>query len=154
MESRPSGAHQHLVRVTWGDCDPAMIVYTGRLPCFALDAINGWWEHQLDGDGWFQMEIDRNVGTPFVRLEMDFRHPVTPRHNLICYVWPVHLGNTSVAFRVDGMQDGVVCFSSRSVNVFTAADTFTKRTPPEELRQVVEREMALVAADSSVHVDE
>ena len=148
MEPRPDNTHQHSVRVTWGDCDPAKIVYTARLPWFALAAINGWWETHLDGDGWFQMEIDRNVGTPFVRLEMDFLRPVTPRHDLLCHVWPVHLGTTSIAFRVDGEQDGRVCFSSRSVNVFTSADTFEKRQPPDELRQIVER--ALPAADNPI----
>ena len=79
MDPRPAGAICHKINVTWGDCDPARIVYTGRLPWFALDAINGWWEVQLGGDGWFQLEVDRNLGTPFVRLEMDFAarsHPV------------------------------------------------------------------------------
>jgi len=104
MEARPAGAHVHDIRVTWGDCDPAKIAYTGRLPWFALDAINGWWETHLGGDGWFQMELDRNVGTPFVRLEMDFKSPVTPRHRLNCHVWPVRLGETSITFRVDGVQ--------------------------------------------------
>ena len=137
MEPRPPSAHIHAIRVTWGDCDPARIAYTGRLPWFALDAINGWWERHLGGDGWFQMELDRNVGTPFVRLEMDFVKPVTPRHRLICHVWPVKLGETSITFRVDGVQDGAVCFATRTVSVFIAADKFTKRTPPEDIRAVV-----------------
>ncbi len=139
MEPRPPSAHEHKINVTWGDCDPAKIVYTARLPWFALDAINGWSEAHLDGDSWFQMELDRNVGTPFVRLEMDFHHPVTPRLALICHVWPEKLGETSITFRVDGMQDGKHCFSSRSVNVFTTADAFRKRMPPEELRNIVEK---------------
>ena len=95
----------HEIRVTWGDCDPARIAYTGRLPVFALDAINAWWEAHLDGDGWFQLELDRNVGTPFVNLAMDFRSPVTPRHRLMCHVWPQRLGEKSITFRVDGYQN-------------------------------------------------
>lgn len=141
METRPGTTHQHILGITWGDCDSAKIVYTARLPWFALDAINSWWEKQLGGDGWFQMEIDRNVGTPFVRLEMDFCSPVTPRHDLVCHVWPVHPGNTSVAFRVDGEQDGNICFSSRSVNVFTTASTFTRQPPPDEIRRIIQREL-------------
>lgn len=34
--------HIHDIRVTWGDFDPARIACTGRLPWFALDAINAW----------------------------------------------------------------------------------------------------------------
>ena len=44
MEDRPDNAHRHVIRVTWGDCDPARIAYTGRLPVFALEAIDaGVW---------------------------------------------------------------------------------------------------------------
>ena len=32
----------HEIRVGWGDCDPAKIAYTGRLPAFALEAIDAW----------------------------------------------------------------------------------------------------------------
>lgn len=142
MDPRPASAHQHHINVSWGDCDPAKIVYTARLPWFALDGINAWWEAHLGGDGWFQMELDRNVGTPFVRLEMDFLHPVTPRHPLICYVWPEKLGETSITFRVNGEQDGKLCFSSRSVSVFIIADEFRKRTPPEDIRSIIEQSMS------------
>lgn len=136
MQPRPDNVYQHEIRVTWGDCDPAKIVYTGRLPWFALDAINGWWEEHLGG-GWFQMELDKNVGTPFVKLEMDFSRPVTPRHRLICHVWPARLGETSIEFRVDGEQDGKLCFSMRSVSVFIVADKFQKQSPPQSIRDLV-----------------
>jgi hypothetical protein len=67
MDPRPRGAICHKINVTWGDCDPARIVYTGRLPWFTLDAINGWWERQLGGDGWYQLDVDRNLARAFGR---------------------------------------------------------------------------------------
>lgn len=142
MEPRPDNAHAHVIRVTWGDCDPAKIVYTARLPWFALDAINGWWEAHLDGDGWFQMELDRNLGTPFVRLEINFHHPVTPRHVLECFVWPEAVGETSITFRVDGYQDKRLCFSARTVSVFVAAQEFRKQMPPPDIRQLLDQYVA------------
>ena len=138
MTARPDTALRHEIRVTWGDCDPARIAYTGRLPWFALDAINAWWEERLGGDGWFQMEIDRNMGTPFVHMSLDFHAPVTPRHRLICHVWPVRLGETSIEFRVEAEQDGTLCFSGNFVRVFTKADAFKKQPPPETIRKLVE----------------
>lgn len=138
FEPRPATSYAHEIRVSWGDCDPARIAYTARLPAFALEAINGWWEAHFGGQGWFQMELDRNVGTPFVRLEMDFLHPVTPRHRLICHVWPIRLGDKSITFRVDGEQDGVLCFSFRSVSVFTIADQFRSQPAPPDFRSVIE----------------
>jgi acyl-CoA thioesterase FadM len=141
MIPTPDTAYRHEIRVGWGDCDPARIAYTGRIPMWALEAINGWWEAHLDGDGWFQMELDRNVGTPFVRLEMDFVSPITPRHRLICKVWPVRLGETSITFRVDGSQDGKLCFTATTVSVFINAGAFRKQPPPEEIRAIVERHL-------------
>lgn len=144
LSPRPDGVFSHTIGVTWGDCDPARIVYTGRLPWFALDAINGWWAEHLGGDGWYQMELDRNVGTPFVRLEMDFFRPVTPRHPLICHVWPTRLGETSIEFRVDGEQDGVLCFATRTVSVFIEAGAFRKAPPPQDIRDILAPHLARV----------
>ncbi|WP_323034718.1 acyl-CoA thioesterase [Pararhodobacter sp.] len=121
--------YAHEIRVTWGDCDPAKIVYTGRIPGFALDAINAWWEHHL-GSGWFQMELDHNLGTPFVHMSLDFRAPITPRHRLICQVAPVRLGDSAITFRVQGLQNGVLCFEGTFVCVFVVADRFTKQSAP------------------------
>ena len=137
MPGRPDTALRHEVRVTWGDCDPARIAYTGRLPWFALEAIDAWWEAKA-GDGWFQMELDRNVGTPFVSLSMDFFSPVTPRHRLVCWVWPERLGTTSITFRVDGHQDGTHCFAMSGTSVFVEASAFRKQPPPKDLRALVE----------------
>ena len=126
------------IRVGWGDCDPAKIAYTGRLPDFALSAIDAWWEHTLGGDGWYQLEMDRGFGTPFVHLSMDFRAPVTPRHRLICETFPVRLGTKSITFRVLGRQDGVLCFEGTFTCVFSIAGTVTTQSAPPDIREIVE----------------
>ena len=128
----------HEIRVGWGDCDPARIAYTARIPWFALDAIDAWWERHLDGSGWFQLNLDRNTGTPFVHMSLDFRAPVTPRHRLICDVWPSRLGNTSIEFRVNGRQDGQLCFEGRFVCVFVISDQMKPQPAPPDIRKVVE----------------
>ncbi len=138
MQPRPGTELIHEIRVGWGDCDPANIAYTARLPWFALDAIDVWWETHLGGDGWFQMELDRNLGTPFVRMEMDFSNPITPRHRLMCHVWPSRMGESSIEFRVDGLQDGVTCFSGRFIAVFTVADAFKKQKAPKDIQELME----------------
>lgn len=134
-------AFVHPVNVTWADCDPAKIAYTARLPYFALDAINAWWEAHLGGDGWYQMELDRNVGTPFVRMEMTFRSPVTPRHTLLCETYPVKLGSKSITFAVNGRQDDALCFEGTFTSVFTIADQFKSQTVPNDLRALIEPEV-------------
>lgn len=138
MDPRPVSAFVHDVRVTWGDCDPAKIAYTARLPWFALDAIDAWWSEFHGPGGWFHLEVDTNVGTPFVRMEMDFMSPVTPRHILKCHVWPAKLGTKSITFRVDGVQDGVTCFQGAFTCVFIIADQFKSQAAPEHLRALIE----------------
>ncbi len=128
----------HPIKVTWSDCDPAQIAYTGRIPNFALDAINAFWEHHQDGDGWFQMEVDRGYGTPFVHMSIDIGNSVTPRHMLLCEVTPTRLGNTSIEFEVTGRQDDKTCFIGKFVSVFVTADDYKKRPPPEEVRAIIE----------------
>ena len=131
-------AFVHPVNVTWADCDPAKIAYTARLPYIALDAINAWWEAHLGGDGWYQLELDRGFGTPFVSLSMNFRSPVTPRHRLRCEVWPTRLGTKSISFKVLGRQDGTLCFEGEFTCVFAVAATVQTREPPQEIREIVE----------------
>jgi len=114
------------------------------MPETFTQAINGWWEAHLDGDGWFQMELDRGFGTPFVHMEMDFRAPVTPRHRLICKVRPVRLGQSSISFRVEGFQDGALCFEGLFVCVFIVAGSLEKRAAPDEVRAIVEPMLASV----------
>lgn len=127
----------HEIRVTWGDCDPAKIAYTARLPWFALDAINAWWEHASGGYSWYHMEVDQNIGTPFVHMSLDFRSPVTPRHRLKCQVWPLKLGDTSIRFKVKASQDDKLCFEGEFVCVFIVADAFKKQTPPPHMQDFI-----------------
>ena len=129
---------EHEIRVGWGDCDPAKIAYTARIPWWALDAIDAWWEHHLGGSGWFQMNLDRDLGTPFVHMTLDFRSPVTPRHRLICKVAPTKLGTSSITFRVEGYQDGALCFEGTFVNVFVIASAFKPQQAPDDVRAIVE----------------
>lgn len=130
-------AFEHEIRVGWGDCDPAKIAFTGRLPNFAIEAIEAWWEHHAGG-GWYHIELDRGIGMPFVHMSLDFRAPVTPRHRLICAVRPTRLGETSVAFHVEARQGGTLCFEGDLVSVFVVAGELRKTPPPQWLRDVVE----------------
>lgn len=127
----------HPITVRWADCDPAKIAFTGRIPYFALEAIDAWWDANVGYD-WFRINIDRDVGTPFVHLSMDFRSPVTPRHVLLCEVRLIRLGESSVRFAVRGEQDGVTCFEGQFVEVFVKASAHSKIAVPDDMRRKLE----------------
>ncbi len=130
----PAGAEpfEYTIRVGWADCDPETIAFTGRIPYFALEAIDAWWETHM-GIDWYALNVDRNVGTPFVHMSLDFSSPVTPRHRLICTVELIKVGNRSIHYRVCGYQDGTLCFKGKFVSVFVAAKALGKLEPPADL---------------------
>ena len=123
----------HNIRVSWADCDPANIAYTGRIPYFALEAIDAWWDHFIDHD-WFRLNKDLGIGTPFVHMSLDFRSPITPRHRLECSVTLIRLGNRSIRHRVLGRQNNLLCFEGEFVSVFVAAEDMEPRQPPPEIK--------------------
>lgn len=132
----PAGPFVHRIRVTWADCDVARIAYTGRIPYFALDAIDAWWAAHV-GQDWYALNIDRGLGTPFVHMSLDFRKPVTPRHELVCEVRLLKLGTSSVRFGVVGRQDGGLCFEGEFVSVFVEAARHVKTTPPPDIVDLI-----------------
>lgn len=127
----------HDIRVGWADCDPAMIAFTGNIPGFALEAIDAWWEAKA-GSNWFELNIDRNIGTPFVHMSLDFRSPVTPRAVLNCEVSLLKIGNSSVRFKVRGRQNEVLCFEGEFVSVIVVAKTMKSQRVPPELMEKIE----------------
>ena len=127
----------HTIRVGWADCDPADIAYTGRIPCWALEAIDGWWETTTHHD-WYQLNLDRNVGTPFVHMTIDFRAPITPRHRLDCKVTLMKLGQTSIRHGVCGFQNGALCFEAQFVSVCVVADELKPRSLPADILELLD----------------
>lgn len=125
-------------RVGFGDCDPAMIAYTGRIPEFALEAIDAFWEDLLDGESWYRMVVDSGLGTPFVHMSYDFSAPITPRHALVMRVRPIALGKSSIRFGMTATQDGKKCFAAEFVCVFVSAKEFRKIEAPERIRAALE----------------
>lgn len=135
-DGAPAPEFVHPVTVRWADCDPASIAYTGRIPNFALEAIDAWWA-AIVGFDWFSLNADRGYSTPFVHMSLDFLAPVTPRHVLECAVRPLRLGDTSIRFEVVGSQDGIRCFSGEFVSVFVTSSSFRKTPPVADIRALI-----------------
>ena len=139
----------HEIRVGWADCDPADMAYTGRIPNWALEAIDAWWEATTHFD-WYRLNLDRNVGTPFVHMTLDFRSPITPRHRLACEVSLLRIGGSSVRHRVRGFQDGTLCFEGEFVAVFVVADQLKPRKPPEDILALITPELRQPSTSNNV----
>lgn len=127
------GIYIHKIRVSWADCDPANIAYTGRLPNFALDAIDSWWLVHF-GEDWYRLNLERDFATPFVHLEMDLRKPVTPLHPLLIALRLAKLGTSSFTFAFVARQNNEVCFEGRFVCVAATTSSFNPIPIPDYVR--------------------
>ncbi|MCI4663030.1 MAG: acyl-CoA thioesterase [Neomegalonema sp.] len=120
--------------IRFGDCDPARIAYTGRIADFALEALDAFWDDLLEGQGWYQMNVDHGYGMPFVRLEIDFSAPITPRTVLECRVMPERIGESSITMLVEGAQAQRACFAARTISVFATTEPMAKIPIPMPVR--------------------
>ena len=128
---------QHTVTVGWGDCDPAQIAYTARIPEWALTAIENWYRECLLSS-WFAMNVSRGIGTPFVSLACDFHVPVTSESPLTMDVFVTKMGNTSLSHLVEGFQDNQHCFSVKTTAAFVNPNSMTPIPIPDNMRETIE----------------
>lgn len=110
--SGPRFPFVHLRRVRWGDSDPARIAYTARFGDFAMEAIEAFFQDRL-GAGFYELNLDHGIGTPFVRVEFDFRSPLTPRDTLATEVRLVRLGGGSASFALAGRVGDRLAFEAK-----------------------------------------
>ncbi len=98
-------------RLRFGEADPARIAYTPRLFDLSMEALEVWFR-EVGGFDWYDININHRRGTPFVRVEMDMRAPVTPERPLALEVRVVETGRSSIRFSVIGRRedDRVICF--------------------------------------------
>ena len=116
-----------------GDCDPAKIAYTGKIPAMALEAVEDWVKACCGAD-WYECNLDLGYGTPFVHLSCDFQSPITPRYELLFQLVVESLGSSSVAIRLEGAQGGKTCLRGRYVFTFVEAGSFAPIPIPPAIR--------------------
>jgi acyl-CoA thioesterase FadM len=80
------------------------------------------------------LNIDRGVGTPFVRVAVEFRSPITPRDMLATQVRVARLGRSSLTFAVIGRVGERVVYEGELTSVFIARSTGRAIPIPEEYR--------------------
>lgn len=143
LESPATHAFEPLITkisVGWGDCDPAQIAYTARIPEWALKSIEDWYSHCLHSN-WYGTTLQLGIGMPFVSLGCDFLVPVTPEHPLEVAVFVSRIGNTSLSHWVDGFQNERLCFTAKTTAVFVHASTMAPISIPDNMRRNIENYM-------------
>lgn len=134
----PTGPYGDEITVAWGEADPAQIAYTANIPAWGLKTIEAWMK-ACTGVGWYEMNLDLGIGTPFVELACQFKAPVTPRHPLQMTLTLTRLGRSALTCHLDGRQNGRLCFSGDFVCVFTGSVDLKPIPIPPLMRSNMQR---------------
>ncbi len=136
----------HRRRVRWGESDPARIAYTARFLDFCMDAIEAFYQDRL-GVGFYELNVDHGIGTPFVHVALDFRSPLTPRDMLAVEVRLARLGASSLTFEVAGRVAERLAFSGKLVSAWVdgRGDTMRPIRVPDEFRAKLEADAEFAA---------
>lgn len=128
----------HQRRIAWSDTDAARIVYTVRFFEFAMEAIDTWFREIYGGD-WYEMNVERGTGTPFVHVEMDIKAALRPPEILSTTVLVEKLGRSALTFQVTGRKDdGTVSFQGRYVCAVAKMHPIRAMTIPDPERERIQ----------------
>ena len=94
--------HRHRLRVRFGDCDPAGIVYFPRYFDWFHQAMETWFDEGLERP--YAEVIASGLGFPAVHTEADYKAPSKLGEDLVVELSVEHVGNASIAldYRVLG----------------------------------------------------
>jgi YbgC/YbaW family acyl-CoA thioester hydrolase len=138
----------HARRILWAETDPARIVYTPRFLDYAVEAVDAFLLDRL-GAGFFLLNEEHGVGTPFVHAALDFRSPVSPRDVLETELRLTRLGGSSLTFRATGRAAGRLVYEGKLVCAFVrlAGPAMTPIRVPEEFRAKLQPDADFAASD-------
>lgn len=132
--------------INWSDTDAARIVYTVRFLDYLMEAVEGWFRTVV-GSSWYEMNVDRGIGTPVVNINFDFKAPLTPRDVLQLTVLVERAGRASITFNVAGdRDDGVRSFIARLTCCAVDNEAMKSVDIPAEWRERIEDYMVRCAA--------
>jgi len=121
--------------IRWGDTDAAGIVFTAHYFDMCMEAIEAWFK-QVIGEDWYTMNLESNIGTPFVHSELDFSSPMTPKDVLSIIVEVHRIGNSSLGFSVKGekSESEKSVFNGKFTCCFCNMDNFQPIEIPEMIK--------------------
>ncbi len=139
--------YRHPLRVRFGDCDPAGIVYFPRFFDFFHQAMEGWFD--VLGRPYHEVVVGQKVGFPAVHTEADFRRPVAFGEEILVELRVGRIGASSLELRyairgVDEPADGEPRLTGRTVVVVMDLDPESPghrkgMAIPAPLRAAIER---------------
>lgn len=105
--------------VSFGDCDPAGVVFTPNYGRFVFDAIEVWLRRTI-GVSIHEQLRDEEVGTPVRSIQTDLLYPLKPADRFLTRIWVKHIGRASFTLMAAGENErGRRCFNGEMTCVST-----------------------------------
>ena len=102
-------------RVSWGDCDPAGIIYAPRVLEYAIETFEIW-NKEILGVPWVKMNQELHLGFPSLRVEIDFVSAPTADDEVILELKVDKMGTKSLTYTVTGHDgDGGTYFHVKAI---------------------------------------
>ena len=129
------------VKVRFADVDPAGIVFYPRYFEMLNGAVEDWFAQALGLD-FRTMHLERHIGTPTVRMTVDFTAPGELGDDLTIRIAPVQIGRSSCTINALFTGDGRDRVRVESVLVCMDLQTQRSIPWPEAVRARMEQELA------------
>ena len=121
--------------VSWGDCDPAGIIYTPRVLDYAMETLEAWNREVLEIP-WIKLNREMSLGMPTVRAELDFMGAPAPDEEVVTELRVESVGRSSITFRITGEgRDGRDLFRVKVTSCVISRPAFKSTPIPEAILQ-------------------
>jgi YbgC/YbaW family acyl-CoA thioester hydrolase len=125
------------IRVRFGDCDPAGLVYYPVIFHYCHVAMEEFFAERC-GIAYHKVLADERIGFPTVNTQAEFFVPLTYGDEAEIEITIARVGQTSVTFEynIRRAADGVLCARSINVQVSMNLDERRAVSIPERYRRV------------------
>jgi len=128
--------------IRFSECDPAGIVFYPQYFVMFNDVLEDWFSDEL-GVGFDALVVERRIGVPTVRLEVDFSAVSRMGDEVVLSLAIERLGRRSLtlALRCES-REGELRMAARQVLVTTSLDTHQAIDIPADIRAAIARTIA------------
>ena len=141
--ARPAAAFRRERLIRFSDCDPAAIVFYPQY-FVMLNALVEDWVTEALGIGYRALVVERRVGLPTVRVEVDFLAVSRMGDRVVLSLEVERLGRRSITLLLGcAGADGEPRLQMRQVLVTTSLESHAALDIPADLRAAIARSAGL-----------
>ena len=140
-QQRPT-TYEYRRMVRYSDCDASRNYYTPRAIDYAVEAVEGWFEHLL-GVSWTDLVSQRDLEVHLMHVGCEFRKTLTAGETVLARVAIAGVGDSDIMFSVSGVNNaGELCFRTTLTACFEERRQFQRIPIPLEYRECIEEHQA------------